>query len=67
MFLKRFCFFLLFCLFASHSVLAAEPATQSIYDYDIKQWTAVDGLSNNSVRAVTQDQQGYLWIGTLKD
>ncbi len=38
----------------------------SVYDYDIKQWTAADGLSNNSVRAVTQDPQGYLWIGTLE-
>lgn len=66
MLLKQFCFFLILSMFASHSVLAAESATQSIYDYDIKQWTAVDGLSNNSVRAVTQDQQGYLWVGTLE-
>lgn len=38
---------------------------QSIFDYDIKQWTAADGLSNNSVRAITQDNQGFLWVGTL--
>lgn len=55
--------FLLLLLFFSASLKAQQP--QSIYDYDIKQWTAADGLSNNSVRAVTQDQQGYLWIGTL--
>ena len=55
--------FLLLLLFFSAFSQAQQP--QSIYDYDIKQWTAADGLSNNSVRAVTQDQQGYLWIGTL--
>ena len=55
--------FLLSLLFFSAFSQAQQP--QSIYDYDIKQWTAADGLSNNSVRAVTQDQQGYLWIGTL--
>lgn len=38
---------------------------QSIFDYDIKQWTQADGLSNNSVRAISQDSQGYLWVGTL--
>lgn len=37
----------------------------SIYDFDIKHWNSADGLSSNSVRAVSQDQQGYLWIGTL--
>lgn len=37
----------------------------SVFDYDIKHWTSSDGLSSNSVRAVTQDQQGYLWFGTL--
>lgn len=56
----RFC---LFCLAFLTFIAQAQP--QSIYDYDIKQWTAADGLSNNSVRALTQDQQGFLWIGTL--
>ncbi|EHR39917.1 two-component regulator propeller domain-containing protein [Alishewanella jeotgali] len=39
--------------------------TPSVFDYDIKHWTSADGLSSNSVRAVTQDHQGYLWFGTL--
>ncbi len=56
----RFC---LFCFAFLNFNVQAQP--QSIYDYDIKQWTAADGLSNNSVRALTQDQQGFLWIGTL--
>ncbi|KZS01319.1 Uncharacterized protein APZ42_002064, partial [Daphnia magna] len=53
----------LFCL--AFFTLNTQAQPQSIYDYDIKQWTAADGLSNNSVRALTQDQQGFLWIGTL--
>lgn len=45
--------------------VTAQPA-MSVYDYDIKQWTAADGLASNAVRAVTQDPQGYLWVGTLE-
>ena len=37
----------------------------SVYDFDIRHWTSNDGLSSNSVRAVTQDDLGYLWLGTL--
>jgi diguanylate cyclase (GGDEF)-like protein len=57
--------FVLAICFCYSALLFAANQPQSIYDYDIKQWTSVDGLSNNSVRAITQDRQGYLWIGTL--
>lgn len=43
----------------------ASAASVSVFDYDIKHWTSNNGLSSNSVRAVTQDQQGFLWFGTL--
>lgn len=43
----------------------AFAATPSVYDYDIKHWTSADGLSSNSVRAVTRDNLGYIWFGTL--
>lgn len=46
-------------------LLPLQAATPSVFDYDIKHWTSADGLASNSVRAVTQDQQGYLWFGTL--
>ncbi|MFC4654635.1 MULTISPECIES: diguanylate cyclase [Rheinheimera] len=42
--------------------LSAQPS--SIYDFDVKHWTSADGLSSNSVRAVSQDLQGYIWVGT---
>lgn len=45
--------------------LQAGASNPSVYDYDIKHWTSADGLSSNSVRAVTQDQLGYMWFGTL--
>ena len=51
---------LLLCSFACFSY-----TQQSVYDFDIKHWNSADGLSSNSVRAISQDQQGYLWIGTL--
>jgi diguanylate cyclase (GGDEF)-like protein len=57
--------FILSICFCYSALIFAANQPQSIYDYDIKQWTAVDGLSNNSVRAITQDRQGFLWIGTL--
>ncbi|MDX3772807.1 diguanylate cyclase [Chromatiaceae bacterium AAb-1] len=38
---------------------------QSVYDFDIKHWTTADGLSANSVRAISQDSAGYIWFGTL--
>ena len=37
---------------------------QSVYDFDIKHWGSAEGLSSNSVRAVAQDTQGYIWLGT---
>ncbi len=36
-----------------------------MYDFDVKHWNSADGLSSNSVRSVSQDRQGYVWIGTL--
>lgn len=60
--MRRWCVALLLVVFAFQPKAQTQ---QSIFDYDIKQWTAADGLSNNSVRAITQDQQGFLWVGTL--
>ena len=56
---KLFLLFLLVC-----SVNVAAYNQQSVYDFDIKHWGASEGLSNNSVRAVSQDSQGYIWLAT---
>jgi len=37
---------------------------QSVYDFDIKHWGSTEGLSSNSVRSVSQDAQGYIWLAT---
>lgn len=39
--------------------LAAPPA------YQIDQWTTEDGLPQNSVNALVQGPDGYLWLGTF--
>ncbi|MBU0912111.1 MAG: diguanylate cyclase [Gammaproteobacteria bacterium] len=59
----RFALLIFLAFFSLH--LLAQNQTNSVYDFDIKHWNSADGLSSNSVRAVSQDQQGYLWVGTL--
>jgi len=39
---------------------------QQIDEKNFTRYTKLDGLSNNSVLAITQDSVGYLWIGTAK-
>jgi signal transduction histidine kinase/ligand-binding sensor domain-containing protein len=43
-------------------LLAANQATAE-YRFDV--WTAESGLPQNTVRAILQSQDGYLWVGTL--
>src|SRR5262249_45205102 len=43
-------------------LLATDLATAE-YRFDV--WTADSGLPQNSVRAIVQTRDGYLWIGTL--
>ncbi|MCD1598034.1 diguanylate cyclase [Rheinheimera aquimaris] len=50
---------LLLCSFACQAY-----NQQSVYDFDIKHWGSAEGLSNNSVRSVSQDAQGYIWLAT---
>jgi len=45
------------------AVLALDPKkaiTQYVHDV----WTIEDGLPQNSVVAITQTRDGYLWLGT---
>ena len=46
------------------TTLSAEVGPPSI-DYRIDVWQTSDGLPGNTVTAIQQTQDGYLWIGTL--
>src|SRR2546422_11038076 len=34
-------------------------------EFTLDQWTTVDGLPQNSVNAIEQTKDGYLWVGTF--
>ena len=40
------------------------PAETVIGDYLVQNWQADEGLPQNSINALAQDKQGYLWLGT---
>jgi signal transduction histidine kinase/ligand-binding sensor domain-containing protein len=53
---------LILCLLAAApSAAAGEPAAQP---YVWRSWTRLDGLPGSQVWAITQDDTGYIWIGT---
>jgi signal transduction histidine kinase/ligand-binding sensor domain-containing protein len=52
-----------------HDRLAARElgsVLDSDENYRVTRWTAADGLPQNSIKAMIQDRDGYLWLGTLK-
>jgi transcriptional regulator with PAS, ATPase and Fis domain/ligand-binding sensor domain-containing protein len=42
----------------------AQTADQPVPGYVMKRWTTGDGLPHNSIQALLQTRDGYLWIGT---
>ena len=51
---------LLICLRAG----AADTPTNSVVRYNVRTWQTDEGLPHNSVHAVAQTADGYLWVGT---
>ena len=45
------------------SAHALEPDAAPV-QYTVTSWTDQDGLPSNQVRAMAQDRDGYLWLGT---
>jgi signal transduction histidine kinase/ligand-binding sensor domain-containing protein/CheY-like chemotaxis protein len=46
---------------------AAQPATaepKPLTQYHLESWQTRDGLPTNGIRAITQDADGFLWLGT---
>lgn len=50
------------CLF--RGLALSLPAGKSISEYSRRIWQTQDGLPENTVQAITETQDGYLWIGT---
>lgn len=50
---------------ASKSFAAVAPAPESTPRFGIRVWQTEDELPQNSVIAMTQTRDGYLWLGTL--
>ncbi|WP_236582372.1 two-component regulator propeller domain-containing protein [Sphingobacterium spiritivorum] len=55
--MKRVIFNLVVCILLVTSVVQAQPTY-------FKNYQTNDGLSNNTITSITQDQQGFLWYGT---
>jgi len=52
------------CVFLAGSILEAEPDTQSQV-LSSHHWGREDGLPNETVTALLQTHDGYLWVGTV--
>src|SRR5437867_5774401 len=44
--------------------LSAAASTIAVIPYSVRIWQADDGLPQNSVYALAQTSDGYLWVGT---
>lgn len=55
---------LFFTLLALMSGIPADAQTTEALPFVIESWQVPDGLPQNSVMAITQAQDGYLWVAT---
>lgn len=54
----------LLALLLVSEVALALPPDRAVTQYGLRSWQAVDGLPQNSVQAIAQTPDGYVWIGT---
>ena len=55
----------LLCLLGPVRGLALDPA-KTVYQYNCQSWTRREDLPANSINAITQTKDGYIWFGTSK-
>ena len=55
---------LLFLLLLAGGLGAQEAANPSPDSFFIRSWQGQNGFPNNTIRAVTQTRDGYMWLGT---
>lgn len=60
--MRRFLLALLLAV-ASPPGFALDPA-RSVDEYTVTAWTMEDGLPHNFVQYISQDSEGFLWVGT---
>jgi DNA-binding NtrC family response regulator/ligand-binding sensor domain-containing protein len=48
------------------SPASGQPLGQSVRGYVMKRWTTAEGLPHNSMLALLQTRDGYLWVGTTR-
>jgi signal transduction histidine kinase/ligand-binding sensor domain-containing protein len=51
-------------LCAVHAHVTAGPSARGLDDFTVRTWNENDGLSVSRITAITQDDDGYLWLGT---
>ena len=60
----RACIIILTSIIGTASVLAAAETETNVPAFVVKSWRTIDGLPQNSVMALAQTADGYLWLGT---
>jgi ligand-binding sensor domain-containing protein/two-component sensor histidine kinase len=55
---------MLWPLFLVVGACSAAVLTNGVVPYSVRTWQTDDGLPQNSVYAITQSREGYLWVGT---
>src|SRR5215831_783431 len=63
LFLPRI-FIILGALLCVQAPFAVPAGTNNFPGYSVKVWQTDEGLPQNSVWAITQTRDGYLWVGT---
>jgi signal transduction histidine kinase/ligand-binding sensor domain-containing protein/CheY-like chemotaxis protein len=61
---RRFLLRMLFSIVALAGLCAADEQEKPINQYVHNVWRTEDGLPQNSVQAILQTKDGYLWLGT---
>src|SRR3989338_7097169 len=51
-------------LFGLSVITSAQPRKKSVSQYGHQVWQTQDGLPQNSVTAIAQTADGYMWLGT---
>ena len=56
--------FVLFLILGEYCRVAALNPSKALTQYSISHWTQEQGLPQNTISAIAQTADGYLWLGT---